>query len=102
MKKSRSRSHSLVLLLIAGVGGAAVQAGCGTDGSEFGGFTEPDASGGSSTTPTPGFGNDDPGSNGLSDASDTDAQGTLVITPASATITVIIVNGVVTVNAPAS
>lgn len=88
---------SLALGLVGSVAIAAVQAGCGDtgDGSTF--LNGQDAS--PFIDPPPPFGGADGSSNGATDA-DPDALGTLVVTPPTATVTVSVVDGAITVNAP--
>ena len=103
MVRTSSLRRTLTLLTCAlFVSGAlaAVQAGCGDSGTEST-FVTP--AGDDATVPSMstsgGFGGD---SSAPVDAGnkDTDALGTLVVTPPTATITVTVVNGVVTANAP--
>lgn len=101
MLRPPSLRRWLSFALFLGAGAAAVQAGCGDPGTESTFVTPevPDASIGSSGS-SGGFG---PGDNdGATDGgtTDPDALGTLVVTPPAATITVTIVNGAVTMNAP--
>ncbi len=99
MKRPSSLRRALAVVLVVGIAAAAVQAGCGSsDGDST--FTPPlgdDGSSGSSSSS--GFGPGGDGSSGGLDG-DLDALGTLVVTPASATIAVTVVDGVVTANAP--
>ena len=75
-----------------------MQAGCGNSGTDST-FVTPPSDDASVMSTSGGFGGD---SGGPSDSgtTDPDALGTLVVTPPAATISVTIVNGVVTANAP--
>ncbi len=84
--------------MVAAVAVAAVEAGCGNTGDDSGFGTPGDDQDGS-VAPPPGFVTGDGSSGGMSDV-DTDALGTLVVTPPTATMPSTSVNGVVTVNAP--
>lgn len=97
MKSTSSFRRFVAVLFVFVLGIAAFEAGCGDtgDGSMFDDGSGDDASVG---PPPPGFGSSggtDGGGGGASDAA-TDALGTLVVTPPTATITVTIVNGVLT------
>ncbi len=99
MKQRSLFRRCVAMLLFFVLGVAAFQAGCGdsSDGSIFPNGGELDGSTNNGPLP-PGFGSSggvDGSSGGPSDAS-TDAVGTLVVTPPTATITVTIANGVVT------
>lgn len=99
VRTSLRRTLTLVsLVLFAGSAAAAAQAGCGSSGNDSTFVTPPgdDASVGMSSGD---FGGD---SGGPSDSgtTDPDALGTLVVTPPAVTITVTLVNGVVTANTP--
>ena len=87
--------------VVFGVSIATVQAGCG-NGTGDSTFVDPNAQDGAGTSGTSGpFGTS--GTSGTSGSSgsdaDPDALGHLVVTPPTATITVSIVNGVITANA---
>ncbi len=92
------------MLAVLGGSVAAVTAGCGSDDGDSI-FGQPGGDeGGGGTTSSGDFGTS--GTSGTSGASSGDANpdalGTLVVTPATATISVSIVDGVVTANAPVS
>ena len=92
MSSSLTLRRTLACVLFGSVAVTALQAGCGdTSGSAFT-FPEEQLDGSTGPTP-PGFENDD-GSNGNN--ANVDATGILDVTPATATINVTIVNGVVT------
>ncbi|MDB4945368.1 MAG: hypothetical protein JWP97_4902 [Labilithrix sp.] len=107
MKRSQVRAWRqwVAVMGVVGFSLAAVQAGCGSDAGPDSTFVDPNAEGGGSSSgasgSSGGFGSSGTSgtSGGASDA-DPDALGTLVVTPASATIAVTIVDGAVTVNAP--
>jgi hypothetical protein len=93
---SLRRSLAFVLLVSAAVG--AAEAGCGDSGADSA-FVTPEGVDSSVPGPPGDFG---PGTgDGSTDSGvDPDALGQLVVTPPAATITVTVVNGAVTVNAP--
>ena len=96
--RSSSLRRSLALLLVLGASVGAVQAGCGDVGQDSP-FVTPESTD-SSVPGSPGeFG---PGTEaGSTDTGvDPDALGVLVVTPPTATITVTVVNGAITMNAP--
>jgi len=104
MTRLSSFRRSIAVLLFVGVGAAAVQAGCGDSGEESQFVTPPgDDSSVIDPSSSGGFG---PGTGDGSPTdgktTDPDALGTLVVTPPAATITVSVVNGVVTANMPAA
>jgi WD40-like Beta Propeller Repeat len=92
--------RALSALLIAGASLLAVQAGCG-DSGDTSVFPGPTGEDGGDLIVTPPFPDAPDGGQSASDA-DPDALGTLVITPPTATITISVVDGVVTANAPAT
>jgi hypothetical protein len=98
--RSSSLRWTLALGLFVSVAVAAAQAGCGTTGDDSTFNNGADAST-PIIEPPPPFGGVDGSSGGVSDA-DPDALGTLVVTPPTATITITIVDGVITANAPAT
>ena len=100
----RSWRRWFAVLAVLGGSVAAVTAGCGSDDGDSI-FGQPGGDeGGGGTTSSGDFGTS--GTSGTSGASSGDANpdalGTLVVTPATATISVSIVDGVVTANAPVS
>lgn len=97
MSSTLTLRRTLACLLFGSVAVAALQAGCGdTTGSAFDPGAElPDGT--SSGEPPPGFGTDDDDGGPGSSSGNVDATGVLDVSPATATINVTIVNGVVTV-----
>jgi hypothetical protein len=100
MNRSSSLRRSLAAALLFGSVVAAVQAGCG-DSGDSSQFVEPPTDDASIGTPSSsgGFG---PGGNDASSdgTTDPDALGTLVVSPPSATISVTVANGALSVNMP--
>jgi hypothetical protein len=99
---SASLRRTLTLVLCGSVAAAALQAGCGSDAAPEGSAFSPptDDDGGATTSSSsgsvgPGLPPPDDGTSSSGNPGDPDAMGVLDVTPASATITVTITNGVV-------
>lgn len=101
MGKHASLRRTLTLFLVLGLATAAAQAGCGDNGddSQFGSSGGEEAGSSGDVPPGPFGPGADGSSGGVTDAK-SDALGALVVTPATATVNVVVTNGAITTNPP--